>query len=437
MKTFRKLSSVFVFILVLLLGACTEESKNTSTSGGNDIVGSWIYEEEEYVFRKDGSGTYTANNFSEDFEYDYDSSSDEIQIRMSEDTFIIEVVSISSTTLKIVSYRDSEDGVYQVWKKGQDTDDDDDEPNVSGDDSDFLIGTWYWPGDGEEDWITFKANGNGIWISRYDNIEDEETFTYYYDADKEKIVLNFNGETEYIYVLGYTQNTLEIADEISGDYTERYVLYRDESYEQPDETLANMLIGSWIIDEGDGDYTYFTFNKNGFGNMVYYDIYGDATVEDFTYTVNESERTVYARFGDEVSAIKVLDITDNSANVSISENGGVPENIVMRRSDDADGPGSVDNNPFLGKWVYKGSALKTYLNFYKNGQGSIIDVGTPEEMFTYTYNPVTHTVSIAFQNGGQAKITLLEQYGASSILVRFEEEGSSDTGEEYLLELVE
>lgn len=331
MKTFRNLSSVFVFILVLLLGACTEESKNTSISGGNDIVGSWIFEEEEYVFRKDGSGTYTTNNFSEDFEYDYDSSSDKIQIRMSEDTFIVEIISISSTTLKIMSYRDSDDGVYQVWKKGHDTDDDDDEPNVGGDDSDFLIGTWYWPGDGEEDWITFNANGNGVWISRYDNVEDEEDFTYYYDADKEKIVLNFNGETEYIYVLGYTQNTLEIADEISGDYTESYVLYRDGSYEQPDESLKNKLIGDWIMEEGDGDYTYFTFKKNGDGNMVYYDIDGEASIENFTYTVNDSQNTITCFFGDEKMVITVLSDTSQTMNIKIRENDGETGYAILRK----------------------------------------------------------------------------------------------------------
>lgn len=301
----------------------------------------------------------------------------------------------------------------------------------------YLLGTWVYPGDAGDDYFTFKKGGVGEWSFTFEGETILETFTYVYNAKSKELILKYDDGVDVFYIENHTENTITFSYEISDGIIEQSVLYR-QGGSTSEETLGEQLIGTWIFTEDDpSDYTYVIFKTEGQGEIRYYDSYGMES-EYFTYTVNESERTVYAYFGDEVSVIKVFDITDNSAKVSISENGGTPENVVLKRSNDTDGPGSVeDGNPFLGKWVYKGSELKTYLNFYRNGQGSIIDAGTPEEMFTYTYNPATQTASIAFHDGGRAKLTLLKQYDASLILVRFEEEGSSDTGEEYLLELVE
>ena len=189
MKTLKNLSSVFLFLLVLLFaGACTEDDNSSGSGGGQSgvitesyLLGTWVYPgdagDDYFTFKKGGVGewsfTFEGETILETFTYVYNAKSKELILKYDDGVDVFYIENHTENTITF-SYEIS-DGIIEqsvLYRQGGSTS----EETLG----EQLIGTWIFTEDHPSDYtyVIFKTEGQGE-IRYYDSYGMEsEYFTY-------------------------------------------------------------------------------------------------------------------------------------------------------------------------------------------------------------------------------------------------------------------
>ena len=218
MKIIKYLSLLFITSLCLGFAACSNDDDDEGSEYASLILGSWRYEEEDYIetytFYSNGTYSYSDeewyNNswYSDDIDGTYQLRGDKLTLVEDDgDTDQYTIVKLTDTKL-ILEYDDDDEGERCTYTKVDDDEEDEEYDEAS------IIGTWLYE---EEDWemsIKFTSQGtftetekeyyNGKWYT------DTYTGTYRLSGSKLYMTYEEDDETETVEILSLTSSTLKV-----------------------------------------------------------------------------------------------------------------------------------------------------------------------------------------------------------------------------------
>lgn len=411
------MTGLLVLFLALFV-SCTEEGfKGPDGSGGKkSLVGTWVNGDEVMMFENDSVGAFVLTDSIQPFNYSY--RGDMIEFRMPDETFNMKVIILNDTLLSAISYRYSEEGVLESWHRDSDIGNGGETPDST---ATFFLGTWY---SQQEDMgiITFNPDGSGKILINDGETDGEMPFLYTYVKEENKLVLETIMGNVTMKILNYTEESMDLAV-VTGLETEYITMTREPQVNPGYQTLAEKVLGSWVLDEGDGvNYSVFLFNMDGQGEILFHDEVQESK-EPVTYTVDEEKRSINIRRtqAEEEYTLVVDSITADFMIVQLTEEGST-EVVILRRGE---GPNQPDGeNPFLGSWVYFERDEMTQFNFYEENSGYIVAPDSTKADFIYSYEPAEQTVQLKIENQSTMEMEMMKNMG-DSIQVNATADGES------------
>lgn len=170
-----------------------------------------------------------------------------------------------------------------------------------------IVGTWKWEqGNNSFAYVTFKADGTGIWYEFYNGkFVEFLPLSYNYNEESNNLVTTYlGGETDAFKVRIVSQTQVEVS-EYNGNHINMYWNKVDSSFAES----SLFFVGTWRYDGPDGS-VLITLNSNGTGEWKEFYQDGYKKIESFVYKYNSETIVIFISNGQRRYSVNVISPTE-------------------------------------------------------------------------------------------------------------------------------